>query len=216
MIGWRQNLWLVFTVWLRRARVKRWGKSPPLGRRRSRHGKPRVEQGQIGGEGWPGPLGPSGRPLESGRETGPRGMIAPVASRSVPTLFVGKAARAGQNPAYRPARQIHFEPLLAATWAGLPADFIGLVHFSVSNPAANQMKKVSVMACFPEQRYEERGEPSRWFAPDMGRILRLPSIGRSVRSFRALRCDAKVHFHRQNAISAFPQDQGQNCGPRVP
>jgi len=38
------------------ARVKRWGKSPPLRWRRRRHGKPRVEQGQIGGEGWPGPL----------------------------------------------------------------------------------------------------------------------------------------------------------------
>src|SRR5579862_7514257 len=37
------------------ARVKRWGKSPPPGWRHSGHGKPRVEQGQIGGEGWPGP-----------------------------------------------------------------------------------------------------------------------------------------------------------------
>jgi|GEM_PF-7096937 len=50
------------------------------------------------------------------------------------------------------------------------------------------------MACFPEQGYEERGQPSRWFARDMGRILRLPSIGQYVRSSRALRCDAKVHF----------------------
>jgi hypothetical protein len=31
------------------ARVKRWGKSPPLRWRHRRHGKPRVEQGQIGG-----------------------------------------------------------------------------------------------------------------------------------------------------------------------
>jgi hypothetical protein len=37
------------------ARVKRWGKSPPLGWRHPGHGKPRVEQGQIGGEGRPGP-----------------------------------------------------------------------------------------------------------------------------------------------------------------
>src|SRR4029077_2903112 len=37
------------------ARVKRWGKSPPPGWRHPGHGKPRVEQGQIGGEGWPGP-----------------------------------------------------------------------------------------------------------------------------------------------------------------
>ena len=36
------------------ARVKRWGKSPPLTRQRVRHGKPRVVQGQIGGESRPG------------------------------------------------------------------------------------------------------------------------------------------------------------------
>ena len=87
------------------ARVKRWGKSPPLVRRRTRHGKPRVVQGQIGGESRPGSLSglvrhdgfavaaaadslpfatalagakeqPSGRPLESRREPWPRGMIA--------------------------------------------------------------------------------------------------------------------------------------------
>jgi hypothetical protein len=37
-------------------RVKRWGKSPPRRERLRRHGKPRVVQGQIGGEGRPGPL----------------------------------------------------------------------------------------------------------------------------------------------------------------
>src|SRR4029077_767276 len=37
------------------ARVKRWGKSPPPGWQHPGHGKPRVEQGQIGGEGRPGP-----------------------------------------------------------------------------------------------------------------------------------------------------------------
>ena len=37
------------------ARVKRWGKSPPPGWQHPGHGKPRVEQGQIGGEGWPSP-----------------------------------------------------------------------------------------------------------------------------------------------------------------
>ena len=37
------------------ARVKRWGKSPPPRQQCRGHGKPRVEQGQIGGEGWPGP-----------------------------------------------------------------------------------------------------------------------------------------------------------------
>ncbi len=31
-----------------KARVKRWGKSPPRRRQRRRHGKPRLEQGQIG------------------------------------------------------------------------------------------------------------------------------------------------------------------------
>ena len=37
----------------RRVRVKRWGKSPPPGRRRPGHGKPRAEQGQIGGSTGP-------------------------------------------------------------------------------------------------------------------------------------------------------------------
>jgi hypothetical protein len=63
-------------------RVKRWGKSPPRGWQHSRHGKPRVEQGQIGGEGRPGPLGPSGRLLESRSDSGPRGMIAGARKRS--------------------------------------------------------------------------------------------------------------------------------------
>ena len=35
-------------------RVKRWGKSPPLTQQCVRHGKPRVVQGQIGGESRPG------------------------------------------------------------------------------------------------------------------------------------------------------------------
>ncbi len=87
---------------------------------------------------------------------------------------------AGQNPAYRPARQIHFEPLLAATWAGLPADFIGLVHFSVSNPAANQMKEVLVMACFPEQRYRE-GRALEMVRSGYGSYLAV-AINRAVRA----------------------------------
>ena len=41
---------------IRLARVKRWGKSPPLRWRRRRHGKPRVVQGQIGGESRPGSM----------------------------------------------------------------------------------------------------------------------------------------------------------------
>jgi hypothetical protein len=43
-------MWLAHLV-----RVKRWGKSPPPGWQHPGHGKPRVEQGQIGGEGWPSP-----------------------------------------------------------------------------------------------------------------------------------------------------------------
>src|SRR5713226_6067443 len=40
----------------RLARVKRWGKSPPLRWRHRGHGKPRVVQGQIGGESRPGSM----------------------------------------------------------------------------------------------------------------------------------------------------------------
>jgi hypothetical protein len=40
----------------RLARVKRWGKSPPLRWQHRRHGKPRVVQGQIGGESRPGSM----------------------------------------------------------------------------------------------------------------------------------------------------------------
>src|SRR5713101_8976622 len=50
---------------LRWVRVKRWGKSPPVRSRDRTHGKPRVVQGQIGGEGWPGPL--PGEPTLSAR-----------------------------------------------------------------------------------------------------------------------------------------------------
>jgi hypothetical protein len=42
----------------RLARVKWWGKSPPPRWQHRGHGKPRVEQGQIGGEGWLGPFDP--------------------------------------------------------------------------------------------------------------------------------------------------------------
>jgi hypothetical protein len=66
----------------RRARVKRWGKSPPPDRRRSGHGKPRAEQGQIGGS--TGPItgsppkrgGSPGRPLEPAGDGPVRGMGA--------------------------------------------------------------------------------------------------------------------------------------------
>jgi hypothetical protein len=92
--------------------VKRWGKSPPPGWRHPGHGKPRVEQGQIGGEGWPSPyafrsqgwtLRPSGRLLESRSDPGPRGMIAALHSMR-PDVFLGGVGRSGQNPAYRLTR----------------------------------------------------------------------------------------------------------------
>src|ERR1700682_829426 len=101
----------------RLVRVKRWGKSPPPRWQHRGHGKPRVVQGQIGGESWPGSLSgdpakertpfyvgasrvnrkPSGRLLESRCEPGPRGMIA--AGCSAPC-----AMQPAQNPAYRPVR----------------------------------------------------------------------------------------------------------------
>ena len=77
-------------------RVKRWGKSPPRSEQSGRHGKPRVVQGQIGGESWPSSSEPSGRLLESRCEPGPRGMIATARRR--------KRLCAEQNPAYRLAR----------------------------------------------------------------------------------------------------------------
>jgi hypothetical protein len=92
----QENLRDVFAQLVTLVRVKRWGKSPPLVWQHTRHGKPRVVQGQIGGESRPGSssqrsrgsrfraiaarmrsLGngasccreqPSGRPLESRRE----------------------------------------------------------------------------------------------------------------------------------------------------
>jgi len=48
------NLRGVFEKLARQVRVKRWGKSPPLVWQQARHGKPRVVQGQIGGESRPG------------------------------------------------------------------------------------------------------------------------------------------------------------------
>ena len=50
----QENLRDVFEQLVALVRVKRWGKSPPLGWQHTRHGKPRVVQGQIGGESRPG------------------------------------------------------------------------------------------------------------------------------------------------------------------
>ena len=58
------------------ARVKRRGKSPPRFRRRKRHGKPYLEQGQIGRlNGWLDPC-LRVRPLEALGNKSTRGMIA--------------------------------------------------------------------------------------------------------------------------------------------
>jgi hypothetical protein len=88
------NLRGVFGKLARLVRGKRWGKSPPLVWQQARHGKPRVVQGQIGGESRPGSPSvrlserfrcdgasqsseqPSGRLLEPRRKARPRGMIA--------------------------------------------------------------------------------------------------------------------------------------------
>ena len=75
VIGRRQNLRRIYNC-CRSVRVKRWGKSPPRRQQCLRHGKPRAVQDQIGGEGLPVPLGPSGRSLEPPGDRRPRGMIA--------------------------------------------------------------------------------------------------------------------------------------------
>ena len=83
----------------RRARVKRWGKSPPRFRQRRRHGKPHREQGRIGADGEApkgvvaGAVPPfrPGWPREARSDAGSRGMAAQARQR------------AGQNPAYRPS-----------------------------------------------------------------------------------------------------------------
>jgi hypothetical protein len=66
-------------------RVKRWGKSPPRFRRRRWHGKPYLEQGQIGGrpsrfaeKGDSLDPSPRVRPLEVFGNGHPRGMIASI------------------------------------------------------------------------------------------------------------------------------------------
>jgi hypothetical protein len=105
------NLRGVFGKLARLVRVKRWGKSPPLVWQQARHGKPRVVQGQIGGESRPGSMSvraserfrcdgasqsseqPSGRLLEPRREARPRGMIA--SKRCSRSLRVELATKSG-------------------------------------------------------------------------------------------------------------------------
>ena len=70
--------------------MKRWGKSPPRSRQRGRHGKPRLEQGQICGERRPLDQDAAGRLLEGMGDHARREMI----------VRATKVAR--QNPAYRP------------------------------------------------------------------------------------------------------------------
>ena len=109
------------------ARVKRWGKSPPRGWQHSRHGKPRVEQGQIGGEGRPGPLGPSGRLLESRSDSGPRGMIAGARKRSTesglqvhPPLTSYNSIRFAADPAASRRRPIRYQLRLLSGSVSFP------------------------------------------------------------------------------------------------
>ena len=81
----------------RRARVKRWGKSPPRRRQRRRHGKPRQEQGQIGiARG----LAPRVLPPE-------RSGLAARARRRRRAQRNGHRRRGPpQNPAYRPSARL--------------------------------------------------------------------------------------------------------------
>jgi hypothetical protein len=93
-----------------RARVKRWGKSPPRQRRRWRHEKPRPVQGKIGGwvarpiaTGMPHPASPCEawrKPSEARlcRASLPQGGVERNDDRT-------PACRGEQNPAYRPQNQ---------------------------------------------------------------------------------------------------------------
>jgi len=79
---------------LDQARVKRRGKSSPHTWQHVWHGKPRLEQGRIGGEGWFRPdEDTAGRPLEGPSNRTPRGMT------------VRTSCSVRQNPAYR----LHFD-----------------------------------------------------------------------------------------------------------
>jgi len=80
-------------------RVKGCGKSAPLGRRRSRHGKPRREQDRIGATG----NSDISRPV-----SGPSPGLVARGGKQLPSQRNGHRARGGkpdraiQNPAYRP------------------------------------------------------------------------------------------------------------------
>ena len=74
-------------------RGKGWGKSPPRGRQRPWHGKPRLEQDRIGGAHGPFPARAPGVSREGPGDRAPRGMTAQAPQG------------AGQNPAYRPSGQ---------------------------------------------------------------------------------------------------------------
>jgi len=96
--------------WKRPVRVKRWGKSPPLLRQRRRHGKPRAEQGQIGGEDRSGPQPrqpgdgtpggkPSGRSHEPRSNPWPRGMAVRARDARNRTVRLTESGLYG-SPAY--------------------------------------------------------------------------------------------------------------------
>ena len=83
-----------------RARVKRWGKSPPRRRQRRRHGKPRQEQGQIGIA-----RGPARRPRVLPPERSGLAARSPSATAGREEWPSAAPHRSGpsQNPAYRPS-----------------------------------------------------------------------------------------------------------------
>ena len=78
------------------------------------------------------------------------------------------------------------------------------------------MKEVMVMAAFLSSDMKRGASPWRWFARDMGRILRLPSIGQYVRPSRGLRCDAKVHFIDKMHYQLFHRIRDKTVTRRVP
>lgn len=87
-------------AWLWRARVKRWGKSPPRQRRRWRHEKPRPVQGKIGGwtarpiaTGMPHPASP----CEARRKPGKAGLSRTCPPQGGPREMTTESRASGRN-----------------------------------------------------------------------------------------------------------------------
>jgi len=102
-----------------RARVKRWGKSPPRFRQRRRHGKPHREQGRIGVDGEArrrvvaGAVPPfrPGWPREARSDAGSRGMAVRVLRGAT-------------------------EPGLQAVWRHSPRKTLAFLHQPIQAPAS--------------------------------------------------------------------------------